>query len=142
MTILDIRLGLRAFLLADAAIAAVVGARVFPIKMPQGEKGTSIVYLRVSNVGDHIMSGPTRIARPRFQIDCWAGTPGAASDLANLVKERLDGYQGPMPYGSASPQLSVEVLGIFFQSERDGYDSDNELYSASRDYMIWHREMS
>lgn len=140
--ILDIRSALRTFLLADAAIAAIVGQRVHPIRMPQGQKGTSIVYLRISGVGDHVMSGPTRIARPRFQIDCWAEAPGAADSLANLVKERLDGYQGAWTYGSDSPPTSIDILGVFFENEREGYDSDNEMYSVSRDYYVWYREMN
>lgn len=140
--ILDIRSALRSFLLADASIAAVVGTRVTPVRMPQGNKETSIVYLRVSGVGDRTMSGPTRIARPRFQIDCWAAAPGIANNLADLVKERLDGYQGAWTYGTDSPPASVDVLGVFFENERDGYDADNEMYSVSRDYFIWHREMA
>ena len=139
---LDIRSGLRAFLLADAAVAAVVSTRIFPTRMPQGEKGTSIVYLRISGLGDHTLAGASRISRPRFQIDCWAQSPGAAADLANLVKERLDGYRGEMPYGTASPQLSIECLGVFFENERDGFDADNEMFVVSRDYFVWHREMS
>lgn len=140
--ILDIRTALRNFLLADSGIAAIVVDRIRPVRMPQGVKDATIVYLRISGTGDHIMSGPTRIARPRFQIDCWAQTPAIANSLADLVKERLDGYQGAWTYGSNSPPTSIDILGVFFENERDGYDSDNEMFSVSRDYFIWHREMN
>jgi hypothetical protein len=139
---LDIRTALRTFLLADASIAAIVGDRVRPVRLNQGETGTGITYLRVSGIGDHVMTGPSRIARPRFQIDCWAEAPGAANSLADLVKERLDGYQGLWTYGADSPPTSIDVLGVFFENERDGFDSDNDMYSVSRDYFIWYREMN
>lgn len=141
MTIADLRLGLREFLLADNAIATAVGSsRVYPIKMPQGVTGASIVFTRVSGQGDYHMQGPSGLARPRFQIDCWAPTIDAAVALANLVKVRIDGYQGPMPYGEASPQASIEVQGVFMDRESEDYDDDAKLYRLSRDYLIWSEE--
>lgn len=141
--ILDIRSALRTFLLADSPISTIVGGkRIHPVQMPQGQKETSIVYNRISGVGDHIMSGPTRIARPRFQIDCWAEAAAAANSLADLVKVRLDGYKGSWTYGTDSPPVSVDVLGVFFENERDGFDSDSKMFSVSRDYFVWYREMN
>ena len=140
MTLADIRLGLRAFLLADSAIAAIVVDRVYPINLDQGIKHTSIVYSRQSGLPDHWMQGPSGLTRPRYQIDCWSMATAEASALADLVKERLDGYRGPMPYGTNSPQNSVEVQAVFFADEREGYDTDSKLYRVSRDYFIWFRE--
>lgn len=140
MTLSDIRLGLRAFLLADAAILALVMDRVFPIVLKPGETQTSIVYVRISGQGDHTLAAASGLARPRYQIDCWSLTPGAANALANLVKERLDGYRGLMPYGSNSPQDFVTVQGVFFTDEREDFDPANKMYRVSRDYFIWHRE--
>ncbi len=141
MTIADLRLGLRAFLLADNDISSAVGdERVFPLKMPQGETGASIVYTRISGQGDYHMGGPSGLARPRFQIDCWAPTIDAAVVLGNLVKARIDGYRGPMPYGDASPQASIDVQGVFMDNEFEGYDDAAKLYRASRDYLIWSEE--
>jgi hypothetical protein len=140
MTLKDIRLGLVEFLLDDATIAATVGDRVFPVTFDQGKKDPSIVYTRISGQGDHTMQGASLIARPRYQIDAYATTPGAATDLANLIKERLDGYQGAMPYGSSSPQDEIDVMGVFFVDEREGYESEAGMYRVSRDYFIWHRE--
>lgn len=140
MTLADIRLGLREFLLDDAAILAAVDDRVFPTVLKQGEVRSSIVYTRVSGQGDHWMHGPTGLNRPRFQIDCWSLTPAIANTLSNLVKERLDGYRGPMPYGSNSPQDFVTVQGVFFTDEREDFDAATKLFRVSRDFFIWHRE--
>lgn len=140
MTLADIRLGLREFLLDDAPIAAVVVDRVFPIVLKQGEQRASIVYQRISGQGDHWMQGPTGLARPRYQIDCWSLVTAEANSLANLVKERIDGYRGEMPYGTNSPQAFVTVLGVFFTDEREDFDPTTKLYRVSRDFFIWHRE--
>lgn len=141
MTIIDPRPGLRAFLLADTAIMNAVGQRIHPVIMPQGNDKDCIVYAAVSGQGDHYMLGASRIGRPRYQIDAWSKRADTATAIAGLVKNRLDGFRGVMPYGSNSPQDEVDVLGVFFEAEREFYDSDSNLYRVSRDYLFWHREM-
>jgi hypothetical protein len=141
MTLIDLRPGLRAYLLADAAIStAVGGARVYPLRLPQGQLLPSVVYQRVSGQGVHHNQGPSVLTRPRLQIDCWAADPDAAAALADLVKERLDGFRGPMPFGADSPPATVTVQGIFFEDERDLFDADAQLYRVSRDYWVWFEE--
>lgn len=134
----DIRPALRGFLLADPAIAAKVTTRVFPIKLPQGIVAPSIVYTRITGYGDNKMDGATGLSRPRMQIDAWAQNADDAASLANVVKDRLDGYRGPMSYGS--PPTVIYVQGVFYDMERDGYDEDAQLYFTSRDYFLWTEE--
>lgn len=142
MTIADIRVGLRAYLLADSAIAAMVGARVYPVKLPQGQTQPSIVYSRISGQGDHHMEGASGLARARIQIDCWAQSADTATTLANLVKERIDGFgPGTMEWDENSPGNAIAVHGVFFQSERDDWDETAALYRMSRDYHVWYKEL-
>src|ERR1044072_9333300 len=97
----DIRPALRSFLLGSAPIAAMVAARVYPIKLPQGTTGASIVYTRVSGQGDYHLHALSRFASHRFQIDAWSPTADGATSLADLIRDRIDGYRGDM--GSDSP---------------------------------------
>jgi hypothetical protein len=141
MTLADIRVGLRAHLLGNSEIStAVGGSRIYPVKMPQGITLTSIVYSRISDIGDHHMQGPSGLARPRVQVTSWATTVDAATTLGNLVKERLDGYRGEMLWGGSSPQEGVIVLGIFFDSAGEQYDDTAQMYGVRQDYFIWFRE--
>jgi hypothetical protein len=140
MTLKDIRPALREFLLDDAAISAAVGGtRVFPLVLPQGIIDTSIVYTRISGIGDHHMQGPSGLNRPRYQIDAWAESIDDAIVLADQIKQRIDGFSGTMLFG-ASPQSGVDIRGIFFVDEREDFDNDAHLYRVSRDYMIWFEE--
>jgi hypothetical protein len=144
MTIADIRPALTAYVVADASISGVIGtrqdARMFPVVLPQGEKRPSVVYSRISGLSDHHMQGPSGLSRPRIQIDCWAAKADIAATLSDLVKARIDGFKGDIPYGGDSPQASVTVQGIFFDSEREDFDNESKLYRASRDYFIWFAE--
>lgn len=133
----DIRPALRAFLLADAGIAAVVGTRVYPIKIPQGIKLASIVYTRISGPGDYFMEGPSGLVRHRLQLDSWAPTADAATALANLVKDRVDGYSGVMGTGG----IAVNVQGVFQTDLREDYDDTAALHRCGRDFMFAYEEL-
>jgi hypothetical protein len=140
MSIIDIGPGLRAYVLADAAIAAIVGARMYATQMPQGETKASIVFTLVSDIGDHHMLGPSGLARPRYQIDAWSTNLDEAKALGNLIKARIDGYQGLFLWGSNSPQDQVKVRGIFFDTARDLYESAGKFFGRSQDFIIWYAE--
>lgn len=140
MTLADIRPALRWYLLQDSAILALVGTRVYPIKLPQPTTQPSIVYTRISGLGDHHSEGASGLTRPRVQVDCWAPTHDVASVLANLVKGRIDGFSGTIAWDDNSPGNAVAVQAIMFESEREDYDDTAKLYRVSRDYMIWYEE--
>lgn len=129
----DIRPALRSFLLSYAPISSVVGSRVFPIKLPQATTADSIVYNRISGAGDYHLQGLSGFANNRFQIDAWAGTADRATALADLIRDRIDGYRGEM--GTDSPP-SITVHGVFMADQREDYDDEAKLHRMSRDYFI------
>jgi hypothetical protein len=57
--------------------------------------------------------------------------------LSLAVKDAIEGFRGLWPWGTASPQDSVTVQGVFFDSERDDYDDATGLFNVSCDYLIW-----
>jgi hypothetical protein len=140
MTVKDILPGLRAFLLADAAIStAIGGARIYPGRLPQGMALARIVYTLISDPGDYHNAGPSSLARPRYQIDAWApgSNPDAATALANLIKDRIDGYRGEMGSGGTL----VNVRGVFRDAGgREEFDDSAKLWRNGRDYLIWFDE--
>lgn len=129
----DIRPALRSFLLGSPEIATIVAARLYPIKLPQGTTGPSIVYNRISGAGDYHMQGLSGFAKHRYQIDAWAPTAEVATTLADLIRDRIDGYQGPM--GADSPP-TIEVQGVFMADQREDYDDAAKLHRMSRDFFI------
>jgi len=133
MPLNDIRSALRLHLLANSNVSPIIdGTRMYPVVLPQGVTEPSIVYHLVSGIGDHTMQGPSGLNRPRLQLDAYAQSYDDAVELADLVKEALDGYSGLMSI--------VPVQGAFFDTEREDYQSDVKLYRVSRDYLIWVEE--
>jgi hypothetical protein len=137
----DIRLALRAALLADPTINGLVGGlRIHAVRLPQGQTASSIVYNRISETGDYHTQGPSGLAQTRMQVDCWAQTQDAAVVLASAVYDRLSGFSGPVNYGTNSPQDQIVVRGVFLDTGREDYDDVAQLYRMSRDYLIWYLE--
>jgi len=133
MALLDIRPALRAFLLADGFIAATVGTRVYPDRLPAGPPaGPSIVYNMISEVSQITNSGPDWFVAARYQIDAWASSGDAAHSLSLLIKERLDGFRGTMG--------AVVVRGVFAEAARPDYEASTNLSGISREFLISYAE--
>lgn len=132
MTLRDIRVTLKNLLLSDNSIRTSVSGRVFPNILPQGVVDPSIVFHRISGLGIGAMNGDTGLSRPRMQIDAWAKTHDQAASLADQVKEKISGFRGNVG--------SVMIQGIFYESERDSFDSVAKLHCVTRDYFIWFEE--
>lgn len=141
----EIYRALRAFLLADATIAAAVETRIYPIKLPQNATYPAITILRVSAIRANVLRGPASLARPRYQIDCWAWEKSSttaftdAQELGGAVRARLEGYTGVMTDPSTSPATDYHT-GVTFDDERDLFDPDvnGGYFRHSSDYFLWH----
>jgi Protein of unknown function (DUF3168) len=107
----DLDPALRAFLLADAGIAAAVAERIYPVRAPQGSAVPLVVYRLIGEDSDYHMGGASGLVRQLFQLDTYAAGADAAAELAGALRTRLDGFRGPM--------ADVRVQGVFFQTEDD-----------------------
>lgn len=107
---------LRAVLLADAGVAALVGTRVYPLVLPQAGTLPAITYQVVAGDADYVMEGASGLAFKRVQVDCWADTYSAAAGLRAAVTAALGGFAG----SAGSP--AVRIQGAFKTMEADGYE--------------------
>lgn len=127
----DLRPALRALLLADASVSALVGgARVYAGLVPQGVTSPSVVQNLISEGSDYHMAGSSGLGQARVQVDCWATTPDAAVALANAVMDLLSGYRG-----TVGPD-AVVIRGVFHDQGQDVYDDTAKMHTRRRDYLI------
>ena len=63
---------LRAHLAADTDAAAIAGARIYQLTLPQRPQLPALVFQRISTPRVNSQEGPTLLAHPRFQINCHA----------------------------------------------------------------------
>lgn len=111
-TVTSLEEALLAFLKAEPAVTALVGAgvsaRIYAETAPQGAGFPRITYQWIDWPEDHTLQGVTGFGWPRIQIDCWAAGSKARTQalaLAKAVREcrggvaqgpRLNGYSGWM----------------------------------------------
>jgi hypothetical protein len=132
--LVDAGAGLRALLLSSPSIVAMVDQRVFASKLAQGEIRDSLVYHPISETEIGHYRGPSWLMSTRFQIDAYSRSRDSAEALANLVHEFISGFQG-----SAG---GCEIQGVFHSNGFAGYDDALQLYNRSRDFFLWHNEVS
>jgi hypothetical protein len=133
--LVDAGAGLRALLLSSPSIVAFVDQRVFASKLAQGEIRDSLVYHPVSETEIGHYRGPSWLMSTRFQIDAYSRSRDSAEALANLVHEFISGFQGTAG--------GCEIQGIFHSNAAGaGYDDVLQLYNRSRDFFLWHNEVT
>jgi hypothetical protein len=108
---------LRAKLIGDATIAALVSGRVFPDKIPERDTDgdppvmPALVYQMIASNRDHTLDGPSGLVEGAFQIKCFDDNYSGAVDLADAVRLEIDGFEGTV--------AGVEIHGIFLDVEID-----------------------
>lgn len=117
-------------LTGDAAVTAIVGTAVYPQAAPQNLEPPFITYARVSAERLRSFDGPSGLARPRMQVDCWAAGYRQARQLADATRRALDGWRSP----------ADGVPGAMLESDRDLHEPENGLHRVSMDFFFWHEE--
>lgn len=137
--------GLRTFVLNDATVAGLVGARMYRAGVvPAGAPSPYLVFQRISEPSSHTHSAADTRTRSTWQIDAY-GTydpnteAGAAmfdtvEALDDAVRDRLDGYTGPL--GSHTDCYAMHENSIDLpEMTEDG--SDRVEVRTMQQYAIW-----
>jgi hypothetical protein len=133
----DLEQVLAAFLKADAAIASIVGPRVYPIAPPQTAELPNLVYQMISGSGDRDLQGYVGISRARIRITARSRLFGECALLREAVRQ-LDDYRGLMG--------PVRVIDVEFSDVKDDYiepprnSSDRGTYERKFDLHFRYRE--
>ena len=134
------REALAAHLAADSSVAAVVGARIYHLTLPQYTTFPALLYRVVSWPRRPIdLSGPLTSPTARVQITAVSRDPGECDLALEAVRQSLQGYRGALG-GS-----SIVVLQSVADNEADLYSDpgDNTSRAFARvsvDYLIRFRE--
>jgi hypothetical protein len=128
---MDMQGGLRARLLADAAVAAAVGSRVYWVQRPQSTALPAITMQTIDDPRPNHMQGFDGARTTRVQLDCWAPSFSAALTLARACIAAL-----------AEPTtLNGKRFGpTLIDGQRDLLDdvSGTPIHRQSVDLLVWH----
>ncbi|HOX22841.1 MAG TPA: DUF3168 domain-containing protein [Elusimicrobiales bacterium] len=111
-----------------AAVAALVGDRIYPVRLPDEVILPAMTYLKASCIRYASHGGPSRLSSARFQLDCYSADYLDAKRLALAAVAALHGKKGG------------NIQAAFNENETDGFSPDNGIYRVTADVLIWHRE--
>jgi len=119
---------LRSILVADPAVAALVGTRAYQTALPREPTFPAITYQMVSRVQDSL----TGIVQARMQYTCMATTWKGAADLADAVRCCLHGYRGVRD--------GARIEEIQYAGQHDDHDETTGIYWIPVDMLVTYLE--
>lgn len=112
----------RAVLVADAAVVALVVDRVAAGVIPEGEIRPYITYQLVTGQRPGSLSAHGTLRNARIQLSCWSPSYGVAKQIAQAVQDAIE----------ASVLFDVVFIG-----DVELYDAETALHYVVLDYSIW-----
>lgn len=131
---------LRAILIGNAGVSALVAGRVYPVVMPQGAALPAVAYQRISANRQHNLAGPGGLTRVRFQLTNIASTYSSMKALANAVRVAVDGYRGTVSGVFVQAALSEGEREQFIGETVQTGAEANMTYINQLDVLVWHNE--
>lgn len=108
---MGINADLRTFLLEDSDLTALIGQRIYPQQRPEGPFQDSIIYTELGGERTRSLQGFSGQQNTQFQFDCESYDYDRAKEIAGLIVDLLDCYQGTMG--------DSYVQGIFIEPSTD-----------------------
>ena len=81
---------------STSALTALIAQRIFPDEAPQNTTLPYLIYLYVSDVKLHTLTGQYDQEEPMIQFTAYASTKSAARAITNQVKIALSDFQGTL----------------------------------------------
>lgn len=111
-------------LLADTAIAAIVGTKVFADVADGSAAPPFLVYQVISTGGETTHDGERNLEFPFIQFTCWAKGKSNAIALASAVNALLDG----------NTLAGDSGISFQFSNQSGTYESDAKLFGEILEY--------
>ena len=121
---------LRARVLADTGVAALLGTRLYAMRLPENVVLPAATFQRISSryIGAH--NGPSGVAAMRYQFTAFAMSYNEAVELADAMRVALDGWHSP-----AAGLNNIQAA--YAEGELDLYEPETARYFVPLDVMIW-----
>lgn len=127
---------LRYYLNNHSEVKALVNSRIYPFHTQAAATFPFITYRRISSerliTHDQTASG---LSSPRFQFDIMADTYDDALEVAEALRNALQGYKGKMGSGTG-----VQVGSVLPALEQHSDEPDKKKYRITVDYIVTHQE--
>lgn len=121
---------------AISGLTDLVSTRIYRAKAPQGAARPYVVYHRTSGFADHYQGGDSGMATHRVTIEAWADTLGAARDVLEQIRLKLDAFRGAMGSTNTAYVHIVALTDEFDEVLAPEDGSDVGLHNAVHRYRV------
>jgi uncharacterized protein DUF3168 len=112
---------------------ALVDDRIYRVRAPQGVIVPFLVHTRIDTVRYDAMASAAGVLSTRIQIDCFSNDDDQVREIAKQVFLALDTW--------IDPDSDPEIFGCSeFNDGTDEFDDNTELYRATVDVIVGHRD--
>jgi len=134
---MSIEAALFGYLSGGSPVGGIVGARIYPMIMPQQLQGDPsalpcIIYQRLSTDRQQKFCGTDGLVRSLFQLTLYADTFAATVTLAEQTRRALIDFGGYMG--------SVRVRKVFLDDTWGALEPEPGLFGAVQRFVVWHDE--
>lgn len=119
---------------AYGALNALIGTRVYALRLPETPTLPALVFTRVGEDFEHASGADETTRRMLVQFSTWSTTyDGAtgAKTVADQVHAAFSRFSGTLD--------STVIEGIFAENVVDLDDDETKLYHVAEDFTIWYR---
>lgn len=109
-----------AVLADDAAVAGLVGDRIFPVVVRQETALPALTYARLGGERTYVLAGAAHWTTVQIGLTAWATEYAQARTLADAVRQALDGYTGP---------TGIEIASV--QDGADEYEATLDVFGCT-----------
>ncbi len=135
MSLPTLHRALYAYLSLYAPLAALVGTRVYPSIAPSSAAFPYVTVQRLAVASIYHMGGASATHDTLVQVDCWALTAIQAQQIADVIRQSLDGQPAVWD--------GLEIDGVFVENELDDAEpaedgSQRIYYRTILTLACWH----
>ena len=110
----------------DAGLSALVGNKVFPLAIPDGNYLPCVTFQRIGGMPANTLSGHSGLEEIDLQIDVYAKNYGEAKAVAKAVR--------------AAMPPSGDVFGAHLIEDQDLYEDGTNYFRVSMEFKVWFLE--
>ncbi len=127
----------RQLMIDTAAIFAVVGNRIFPMRAPQGTPYPYCLYELQDGEPFRHLTGQSNIGHERITLSIWTKSYDEARTALEAIRDNLNGFRGAVDItGGGTTHLSclwIEDYDISAEAPSDG--SDEVIFNLDMDLL-------
>ena len=126
---------IRSHLLAQSALVALIGQKLYYVTAPQTVDDPYVVFFKVSAVPEYSLTGHSKLINARFQFSIFASTYLMTKQIAAQIQLALQDKCNQVIGGVGGVNVSVQ-----FEDEQDLFEAESGLFHCPVEYFIQYNE--